>query len=61
MKNTIEAILQNRKANDEEEERKCVLGFYCERYDNTVKKRKLICLYMGKQFHTIVLKNYDEM
>lgn len=33
------------RANDEEEERKYVLGFYCDRYDNTIKKRELIDLY----------------
>lgn len=51
MKNKIEAILQNVKANDEEEERKCMLGFCYETYENTIKKRKLISLYMSKQFH----------
>lgn len=51
MKNNIESILQNMKANDDEEERKYVLGFCCERYDDTVKKLNLICLYMGKKFH----------
>lgn len=50
MKNKIEAKLQNNKANDEEEERKRALGFYCERYIDIVKKRELIHLYTGKQF-----------
>ncbi|XP_050919122.1 uncharacterized protein LOC127136628 [Lathyrus oleraceus] len=34
----------NMKANDKEEERKCMLGFYYERNDDTVKKRELIRL-----------------
>lgn len=50
MKNKIETTLQNKKANDEEE-RKCVLGFCYERYDDTLKKQELIRLYMNKQFH----------
>ena len=31
MKNKIETIVYYRKANGEEKERKCVLGFYYER------------------------------
>lgn len=56
MKNKIAAILYNRKANDEEEVRKCVLGFCYERYDDTIKKQKLIRLYRGKQFHHGLIK-----
>ena len=31
--------------NDEEEAGKCVLGFCCDRYGDTVKKEELIRLY----------------
>lgn len=41
-KNTL---MYEARANDEEEETKCVLRFYCDRYDDNVKKRELIRLY----------------
>lgn len=49
--------IDDRKANDDEEERKCVLGFRCECYGDTVKKRELIRLYMDKQFHHSRIQN----
>lgn len=33
------------RVNDEEKERKCVLGFYCDKYNDIFKKRELIRLY----------------
>lgn len=49
--------------NDEVEERKYVLMFYCDRYGDTVKKHELIRLYYiwVNNFTTVVFKNRDEI